>query len=80
MFVIQPCIQIQLNKSNSSAMAKMCLRHLLVQMVKGCSNHSRKARRMSENKDKKDLGLFGHWQTEEYQPPAAINGKVSMIE
>ncbi|XP_017323869.1 DNA repair protein complementing XP-C cells isoform X1 [Ictalurus punctatus] len=49
-------------------------------MVKGCSNHSRKARRMSENKDKKDLGLFGHWQTEEYQPPAAINGKIPRNE
>lgn len=35
---------------------------------------------ISENKDEKDLALFGHWQTEEYQPPVAINGKVSMLE
>ncbi|XP_046727726.1 DNA repair protein complementing XP-C cells isoform X3 [Silurus meridionalis] len=45
-------------------------------MVKGSSNRSRKARMMSENKENKDLALFGHWQTEEYQPPVAINGKI----
>ncbi|KAF5891921.1 DNA repair protein complementing XP-C cell, partial [Clarias magur] len=45
-------------------------------MVKGCSNRSRKARKMPENKDNKDLPLFGHWQTEEYQPPVAVDGKV----
>lgn len=45
-------------------------------MVKGFSNRSRKARIMSENKDENDLALFGEWQTEEYQPPIAIDGKV----
>ncbi|GAA6229708.1 DNA repair protein complementing XP-C cells [Lates japonicus] len=45
-------------------------------MVKGFSNRSRKARMMSEQKDEKDLPLFGEWQTEEYQPPIAVDGKV----
>ncbi|KAK3566481.1 hypothetical protein QTP86_034057 [Hemibagrus guttatus] len=45
-------------------------------MVKGFSNRSRKVRMMSENKDEKDLALFGRWQTEEYQPPVAIDGKI----
>ncbi|KAM9752682.1 DNA repair protein complementing XP-C cells [Menidia menidia] len=45
-------------------------------MVKGFSNRSRKARMMSEAKDEKDLPLFGDWQTEEYQPPIAVDGKV----
>lgn len=46
-------------------------------MVKGFSNRSRKARMMSEQKDEKDLPLFGEWQTEEYQPPIAVDGKVN---
>ncbi|XP_030588793.1 DNA repair protein complementing XP-C cells isoform X2 [Archocentrus centrarchus] len=45
-------------------------------MVKGFSNRSRKARMMSESKDENDLALFGEWQTEEYQPPIAVDGKV----
>lgn len=45
-------------------------------MVKGFSNRSRKARMMSENKEVNDLALFGEWQTEEYQPPIAVDGKV----
>ncbi|CAI5646970.1 unnamed protein product [Oreochromis niloticus] len=45
-------------------------------MVKGFSNRSRKARMMSELKDENDLALFGEWQTEEYQPPIAVDGKV----
>ncbi|XP_055022336.1 DNA repair protein complementing XP-C cells [Boleophthalmus pectinirostris] len=45
-------------------------------MVKGFSNRSRKARMMSENKNENDLALFGEWQTEEYQPPIAVDGKV----
>uniref|UniRef100_A0AAY4DUD4 Xeroderma pigmentosum, complementation group C n=1 Tax=Denticeps clupeoides TaxID=299321 RepID=A0AAY4DUD4_9TELE len=45
-------------------------------MVRGFSNQSRKARMMSELKDKKDLPLFGEWQTEEYEPPIALDGKV----
>ncbi|XP_056130082.1 DNA repair protein complementing XP-C cells isoform X2 [Lampris incognitus] len=45
-------------------------------MVKGFSNRSRKARMMSEQKDENDLPLFGEWQTEEYQPPLAVDGKV----
>lgn len=45
-------------------------------MVKGFSNRSRKARMMSEMKDENDLPLFGEWQTEEYQPPIAVDGKV----
>lgn len=48
------------------------------QMVLGVSNRSRKARMMSEHKDVKDLPLFGLWQTEEYQPPVAVDGKVSV--
>lgn len=46
------------------------------QMVRGFSNRSRKARMMSEVKDDNDLPLFGEWQTEEYQPPIAVDGKV----
>ncbi|XP_024149292.1 DNA repair protein complementing XP-C cells isoform X2 [Oryzias melastigma] len=49
-------------------------------MVKGFSNRSRKARMASEQKDHKDLGLFGEWQTEEYQPPIAVDGKVPRNE
>ncbi|XP_061154733.1 DNA repair protein complementing XP-C cells isoform X1 [Syngnathus typhle] len=45
-------------------------------MVKGFSNRSRKARMMTEQKDDNDLALFGEWQTEVYQPPIAVNGKV----
>nr|XP_057940262.1 DNA repair protein complementing XP-C cells [Doryrhamphus excisus] len=45
-------------------------------MVKGFSNRSRKARMMSEQKDENDLALFGEWQTEDYQPPIAVDGKV----
>ncbi|XP_077370968.1 DNA repair protein complementing XP-C cells isoform X2 [Festucalex cinctus] len=45
-------------------------------MVKGFSNRSRKARTMTEQKDENDLALFGEWQTEAYQPPLAVNGKV----
>ncbi|KAF0036799.1 hypothetical protein F2P81_012111 [Scophthalmus maximus] len=45
-------------------------------MVKGSSNRSRKARIMAELKDGNDLPLFGEWQTEEYQPPIAVDGKV----
>ncbi|XP_062314319.1 DNA repair protein complementing XP-C cells [Osmerus eperlanus] len=45
-------------------------------MVRGFSNRSRKARMMSEEKDKNDLPLFGDWQTEEYQPPIAVDGRV----
>lgn len=45
--------------------------------MKGFSNRARKAR-LSEPQlhDHNDLGLFGHWQTEEYQPPVAVDGKV----
>lgn len=47
------------------------------QMVKGYSNRIRKAR-LAEPllRDQNDLGLFGRWQTEEYQPPVAVDGKV----
>ncbi|KAI3357243.1 hypothetical protein L3Q82_015695 [Scortum barcoo] len=45
-------------------------------MVKSFSNRSRKARIMSEMRDDNDLPLFGEWQTEEYQPPIAVEGKV----
>lgn len=34
---------------------------------------------MSELKDEKDLPLFGEWQTEEYQPPLAVDGKVMSL-
>lgn len=46
-------------------------------MVKGFSNRSRKARIMSDTKNENDLALFGEWQTEEYQPPIAVDGKVT---
>ncbi|XP_075618260.1 DNA repair protein complementing XP-C cells isoform X2 [Balearica regulorum gibbericeps] len=50
-------------------------------MVKGFSNQARKARLAEPaNRDKEDLALFGHWQTEEYQPPIAVDGKVPRNE
>ncbi|CAB1416042.1 unnamed protein product [Pleuronectes platessa] len=45
-------------------------------MVRGFSNRSRKARINSELKENNDLALFGEWQTEEYQPPIAVDGRV----
>lgn len=53
---------------------------VLGQMVKGYSNRARKARLANPQlQDQNDLGLFGHWQTEEYQPPVAVDGKVGHI-
>ncbi|KAJ7316932.1 hypothetical protein JRQ81_003094 [Phrynocephalus forsythii] len=50
-------------------------------MVKGYSNQARKARMMEPaNRDKNDLALFGLWQTEEYQPPVAVDGRVPRNE
>ncbi|EHA98684.1 DNA repair protein complementing XP-C cells [Heterocephalus glaber] len=50
-------------------------------MVKGYSNRARKARLADPQlRDQNDLGLFGHWQTEEYQPPVAVDGKVPRNE
>ncbi|XP_061864411.1 DNA repair protein complementing XP-C cells isoform X3 [Colius striatus] len=50
-------------------------------MVKGFSNQARKARLAEPaNCDKADLPLFGRWQTEEYQPPVAVDGKVPRNE
>ncbi|KAJ7406888.1 DNA repair protein complementing XP-C cells [Willisornis vidua] len=50
-------------------------------MVKGFSNQARKARLLEPaNRDREDLALFGHWQTEEYQPPVAVDGKVPRNE
>ncbi|MBZ3876181.1 DNA repair protein complementing XP-C cells [Sciurus carolinensis] len=50
-------------------------------MVKGYSNRARKARLAEPQlQDQNDLGLFGHWQTEEYQPPVAVDGKVPRNE
>uniref|UniRef100_A0A8C9SS69 Xeroderma pigmentosum, complementation group C n=1 Tax=Scleropages formosus TaxID=113540 RepID=A0A8C9SS69_SCLFO len=49
-------------------------------MVKGFSNRSRKARLEPQNRDIDDLALFGHWQTEEFQPPVAVDGKVPRNE
>lgn len=47
------------------------------QMVKGYSNRARKARLAEPQlRDHNDLPLFGQWQTEEYQPPVAVDGKV----
>lgn len=46
-------------------------------MVKGYSNRARRARQAEPQlHDYNDLGLFGRWQTEEYQPPVAVDGKV----
>lgn len=45
--------------------------------MKGYSNRIRKARIAEPQlRDQNDLGLFGQWQTEEYQPPVAVDGKV----
>ncbi|XP_039931842.1 DNA repair protein complementing XP-C cells isoform X2 [Hirundo rustica] len=50
-------------------------------MVRGFSNRARKARRAEPaNQDLQDLALFGRWQTEEYQPPIAVDGKVPRNE
>ncbi|XP_012327962.2 DNA repair protein complementing XP-C cells isoform X2 [Aotus nancymaae] len=50
-------------------------------MVKGYSNRARKARlAQPQLRDENDLGLFGYWQTEEYQPPVAVDGKVPRNE
>uniref|UniRef100_A0A8C6J7P0 Uncharacterized protein n=1 Tax=Melopsittacus undulatus TaxID=13146 RepID=A0A8C6J7P0_MELUD len=50
-------------------------------MVKGFSNQARKARLAEPtNQDKEDLALFGRWQTEEFQPPVAVDGKVPRNE
>uniref|UniRef100_A0A481CBU0 DNA repair protein complementing XP-C cells isoform 6-like n=1 Tax=Sus scrofa TaxID=9823 RepID=A0A481CBU0_PIG len=51
------------------------------QMVKGYSNRARKARLAEPQlRDHNDLPLFGQWQTEEYQPPVAVDGKVPRNE
>lgn len=50
-------------------------------MVKGQSNRARKARMADpEKRDSNDLALFGAWQTEDYQPPVAVDGKVPRNE
>ncbi|XP_040214815.1 DNA repair protein complementing XP-C cells isoform X2 [Rana temporaria] len=50
-------------------------------MVKGQSNRARKARMADpESRDSNDLALFGPWQTEDYQPPVAVDGKVPRNE
>nr|XP_056710050.1 DNA repair protein complementing XP-C cells [Euleptes europaea] len=50
-------------------------------MVIGFSNQARKARMVEPaNREKKDLGLFGLWQTEQYQPPVAVDGRVPRNE
>uniref|UniRef100_A0A8C3YN78 p125 n=1 Tax=Catagonus wagneri TaxID=51154 RepID=A0A8C3YN78_9CETA len=50
-------------------------------MVKGYSNRARKARMAEPQlRDHNDLALFGQWQTEEYQPPVAVDGKVPRNE
>ncbi|NXD68681.1 XPC protein, partial [Eolophus roseicapillus] len=50
-------------------------------MVKGFSNQARKARLAEPaNQDREDLALFGRWQTEEFQPPVAVDGKVPRNE
>ncbi|KAM9592661.1 DNA repair protein complementing XP-C cells isoform 1-T1 [Trichechus inunguis] len=50
-------------------------------MVKGYSNRARKARLAEPQlQDYNDLPLFGRWQTEEFQPPVAVDGKVPRNE
>ncbi|XP_015441295.1 DNA repair protein complementing XP-C cells isoform X3 [Pteropus alecto] len=52
-----------------------------LEMVKGYSNRARRARLAEPQlQDHNDLGLFGKWQTEEYQPPVAVDGKVPRNE
>ncbi|XP_059799882.1 DNA repair protein complementing XP-C cells [Hypanus sabinus] len=48
-------------------------------VVKSQSNRARRAR-MSGLENRDDLGLFGRWQTEEYHPPRATDGKVPRNE
>ncbi|XP_038627907.1 DNA repair protein complementing XP-C cells isoform X2 [Tachyglossus aculeatus] len=46
-------------------------------MVKGYSNRVRKARLADpRGQEQGNLALFGFWQTEPYQPPVAVDGKV----
>ncbi|XP_068413851.1 DNA repair protein complementing XP-C cells [Eschrichtius robustus] len=50
-------------------------------VVKGYSNRARRARLAEPQlQDYNDLGLFGKWQTEQYQPPVAVDGKVPRNE
>ncbi|KAG8435902.1 hypothetical protein GDO86_007119 [Hymenochirus boettgeri] len=50
-------------------------------MVKGYSNRARKERMSDpEKRNHNDLSLFGSWQTEDYQPPVAVDGKVPRNE
>ncbi|KFQ37793.1 DNA repair protein complementing XP-C cells, partial [Mesitornis unicolor] len=50
-------------------------------VVKGFSNQARKARLQQVVVwDREDLALFGRWQTEEYRPPVAVDGKVPRNE
>lgn len=65
-----------MNHLINQTLSLVILSFILFKMVKGFSNRSRKARMMSEQKNENDLALFGEWQTEEYQPPIAVDGKV----
>ncbi|KAJ1110745.1 hypothetical protein NDU88_008092 [Pleurodeles waltl] len=59
----------------------VALGELPYKMVKGQSNRARKARLADpENSDRDDLPLYGLWQTEDYQPPVAVGGKVPRNE
>nr|XP_033781830.1 DNA repair protein complementing XP-C cells isoform X2 [Geotrypetes seraphini] len=59
----------------------VCLGEVPYKMVKGQSNRARKARLADpEKQDASDLALFGLWQTEDYQPPVAVDGKVPRNE
>ncbi|XP_068109166.1 DNA repair protein complementing XP-C cells isoform X2 [Hyperolius riggenbachi] len=50
-------------------------------MVRGFSNRARKARMADpEKRESNDLALFGPWQTEDFQPPVAVDGKVPRNE
>ncbi|XP_075430724.1 DNA repair protein complementing XP-C cells isoform X2 [Ascaphus truei] len=57
------------------------LGELPYKMVKGQSNRARKARLMDpEKRDSNDLAVYGLWQTEDFQPPVAVGGKVPRNE
>lgn len=36
-------------------------------------------KKLNKDSDAPSLALFGKWQTETYQPPVAVNGKVWLV-
>ncbi|XP_018422741.1 PREDICTED: DNA repair protein complementing XP-C cells [Nanorana parkeri] len=76
------CVQTLHSKDTWLKQARVVrLGEVPYKMVKGHSNRARKARMVDpEKRDSNDLPLFGPWQTEDYQPPVAVDGKVPRNE